>query len=266
MIKIFISYADEDVSAATRLWEKLDSYPGVDAWFDKKSLLPGDAWKHNIEKAMGEADYVLVLLSSISVGKKGYFQREVRLAIEILDNDVPENKVFIIPVRLDDCEIHFKRLGDNQRIDMFPIWEDGIGELQKLIGAHRRSGIPNDGSIRLCTHQARFNSAPEIYYFVTVTNLSNKEPIEVTHVWYEDIDTHIPVLVQDRPLPKRLEPQEIWETFLLKKDLPEYLQNDAYLSFRIRTSSGKIYSSIKDGSVPPYGSVPGGLLNLNAQD
>jgi hypothetical protein len=36
---------------------------GVDAWFDKANLLPGQDWKLEIEKAVREADVVVFCLS-----------------------------------------------------------------------------------------------------------------------------------------------------------------------------------------------------------
>ncbi|KAF0250165.1 MAG: hypothetical protein FD167_431, partial [bacterium] len=41
-------------------------------------------------------------------------------------------------------------------------------------------------------HQAHFRSSPVLYYFLSITNLSNL-PITITHLWYQDTNSHIPV-------------------------------------------------------------------------
>lgn len=260
IIKLFLSYSREDEAEAEKLWRRLNAYPGVDVWWDKRSLMPGQIWRKEIEGAIRDADYFLVLLSTRSVVKRGHFQREIRAALNVLENDLPENAAFLVPIRIDNCTPHFERLKEHQYVDLFPDWDNGLGTLGKLIGLHRRMAAQDDGRVRFRSHQARFKSSPEMYYFVTVTNLT-KEPIEVTHVWYEDLETHVPVLPKERLLPRRLVPFEIWETFLLKKRIPESYQDDAYESFRLRLSTGEVYISGKDGSVPPYGCVPGGDID-----
>jgi len=98
----FLSYAKEDADyvrdVANRLFED-----GVMTWFDEKDLLPGDDWKAKIDQAIDVCDFVLVFLSPRSVDKTGYFQREMRYALEQRDLR-PEGKRFIIPVLLQKCE------------------------------------------------------------------------------------------------------------------------------------------------------------------
>ena len=46
--KVFISYAREDADSAERLYRDLVK-SGLEPWFDKKSLLPGQRWKTEIK-------------------------------------------------------------------------------------------------------------------------------------------------------------------------------------------------------------------------
>ena len=62
---------------------------------------------------------------SNSVDKLGYGQKELKEALEILDK-YPESKVFIIPVRLDDCEESDSRLKEINYVDLFPTWSKGL--------------------------------------------------------------------------------------------------------------------------------------------
>ena len=43
-------------------------------------------------------------MSKTSVSKRGFVQSELKRAVDVL-NDIPEGQVYLIPVRLDDCEV-----------------------------------------------------------------------------------------------------------------------------------------------------------------
>ena len=103
MATIFISYAKEDSRMADAIYEFLVKN-GHHPWMDRHDLLPGQDWETEIEKAMRAKDYCLVCLSRHSVNKRGYFQKEVKAALQILDL-FPAGQVFVIPVRLDDCQV-----------------------------------------------------------------------------------------------------------------------------------------------------------------
>lgn len=101
--KIFISYATEDYHYADKLHSFLSSN-GYEPWMDKKNLLPGQKWDYEIQRALRSADFVIMLLSNISVNKRGYVQKEFKKAViyceEKLDSDI-----YIIPIKIDDCTI-----------------------------------------------------------------------------------------------------------------------------------------------------------------
>jgi hypothetical protein len=54
-------------------------------------------------------------LSSRSVRKEGYIQKEIKLALDIAE-EKPEGTIFIIPVKLDSCELPL-RLQNWQWVD-----------------------------------------------------------------------------------------------------------------------------------------------------
>ena len=99
----FLSYAKEDApfvqALATRLLQD-----GVLTWFDQKDLLPGDDWKRKIDDAIERSDFVLVFVSSVSVAKTGYFQRELKYALEQRQLR-PEGTRYIIPIVVDECQV-----------------------------------------------------------------------------------------------------------------------------------------------------------------
>jgi hypothetical protein len=124
--QVFISYVRQDAEAANRLYNDLKK-AGLNPWLDTKSLLPGQKWKIAIKNAIRNSRYFIALLSSNSVEKRGYVQKELKEALQILD-EFPESQIFIIPVRLDDCNINDSRLNELHRVDLFPDWEQGIQE------------------------------------------------------------------------------------------------------------------------------------------
>jgi hypothetical protein len=260
MIKIFLSYAREDLVAARELFVHLNRYPGVDVWFDKESLIAGERWEQAIRKAIRESRYFILLLSEKSVAKKGYYQKEVRLALEILD-EYPDDEIFLVPVRVDNCAPRLERLNSLQYVDLFPNIENGLNKIYELLQLHSRklSQHGTSGKLRLTSHQARFIVKPDMFYFVTATNLSDK-PIELTHVWYEDISGYILANPKSRPLPARLEVNSSWTTWIAVEALLKNQQN-AYDKFRARLSTGETFVSHKDDTVPPMGSVSGGPID-----
>src|SRR4051794_31073004 len=67
--------------------------------------------------------------------------------------------------------------------------------------------------VRLTMHRAFFSQTGRQCYFMTVTNLSQEKEVEITHVW---INGHpqVSAIPPERPLPKRLKPDETWETWI----------------------------------------------------
>jgi len=263
MVRIFLSYASEDIEYAQRIYSILNSLPEVDVWFDKESLLPGQKWDVEIKKAILSCRYFLVLLSSASTQKIGYSQREIHEAIKVLE-DYPGEDIYLIPARLDDCTPRFEQLRALHYVDFFPSFESGLGCIVKLLKQHQCSEAKSISAthLRFCTHIAQFVPYQKLFYFLTVTNLE-QFPIEVTHAWYDGLDAHIPIQPESRRLPKRLAGNEIWETWISVDNIPEQHRQYAFDYFRIRLSSGDVYLSVKDEAVPPYGTVPGGGIYMS---
>jgi hypothetical protein len=125
---VFISYAREDSEAAKRLYEHIKDVGrlmNIYPWIDKDFLIGGQNWKIAINKAIKKSRYFIPIFSSISVAKRGYVQKEFRYALDVF-NEFPESRIFVIPVRLDDCEIPYEKLKDIHYIDLFPDWNEGM--------------------------------------------------------------------------------------------------------------------------------------------
>ena len=124
---MFICYAREDLPTAKRLHDEL-ARAGIAAWLDKKRLIGGQNWKIEVKKAMQRSRCILALLSSHSVSKSGYVQKELREALEMLEH-LPPDRILIIPVRLDECEPAHEQLRDLQWIDLFESYDEGLAQI-----------------------------------------------------------------------------------------------------------------------------------------
>lgn len=85
---------------------------------DEEKLLPGQDWNLEIEKAVESLNAVIVCVSSVSIAKEGYVQKELRQVLDIALEKL-EGTIFVLPVRLDDCGIP-RKLRDKQFLDYFP--------------------------------------------------------------------------------------------------------------------------------------------------
>jgi len=100
---VFISHAKEDYKEAEKLYDFLTK-KGFSPWLDKKKLKVGSNWDYEIKKALKESTFVILLLSSTSVKKRGYIQKEYKYAVEYSENKLVDD-IYIIPILLDKCEV-----------------------------------------------------------------------------------------------------------------------------------------------------------------
>lgn len=138
--KIFLSYVQEDREKVEELYQKLFS-EGFDPWMDKHGILPGENFRLSIDKAMRNSDFVFIFLSSNSVVRRSFFQTEIRKALDFWREKL-ESDNYLIPVRLDDCEVP-ESLRDLNWVDLFK--NDGFERLVTAVreGARRRNTQSN---------------------------------------------------------------------------------------------------------------------------
>src|SRR6266545_4796038 len=115
-IPIFISYASEDEAKVKVIYDNLTD-AGLYPWLDKKRLRGGETWESVIKQEIEQSDFVLVCLSTYSVTKRGYQQKEIRLAQSQAEKML-EDDIYLIPIRLDPCTIP-RSLSGQQCIDLF---------------------------------------------------------------------------------------------------------------------------------------------------
>lgn len=100
-LKVFLCHARADRTVVQHLFTRLVK-DGVDAWFDKEKLLPGQDWEYEIRNAVSKSDVVVVCLSK-QFNQAGFRQKEVRIALDAA-MEKPEGEIFIIPARLEECD------------------------------------------------------------------------------------------------------------------------------------------------------------------
>lgn len=98
---VFLSYAKEDIVSARKVYAELQDKSFVKVWFDEESLIPGQNWKKEISKAIKTSDIFIALISRNSVNKRGIVQKELKEAVEVMQ-ELPQGKIYLIPVRLDN--------------------------------------------------------------------------------------------------------------------------------------------------------------------
>ncbi|MEH1863955.1 MAG: toll/interleukin-1 receptor domain-containing protein [Nostoc sp.] len=98
-----MSYAREDGERANRIYSMINRTDRP-VFYDKMSLIPGMDWREEIERNLEKCKLVLILCSPHIVGKEGFIQKEIRLALERSEM-MPEGRIFIIPIRFDGADV-----------------------------------------------------------------------------------------------------------------------------------------------------------------
>jgi hypothetical protein len=116
LLRAFLCHSSGDKEPVRVLYKRLlgDAYA---PWLDEVDLLPGQDWDAEIRRAVRDSHVVIVCLSNASTTKTGYVQKEIKVALDVADEQ-PEGTIFIIPLRLEPCTVP-ERLKKWQWVDLF---------------------------------------------------------------------------------------------------------------------------------------------------
>lgn len=64
-MKVFISYSRKDEALADKVVASLEE-AGLDAWYDKREIVPGENWAESIARGLKESNAMVVLLTTNS--------------------------------------------------------------------------------------------------------------------------------------------------------------------------------------------------------
>jgi hypothetical protein len=138
---LFLSYCHDNQAEVAKLRDDLIA-AGEAVWWDQ-DILGGQDWKHEIRKAMRDAYAVVFCLSSKTADRiTSAIYPEVLDAIAAYREYTP-GSIFLIPVRLSDCEIPLieidgtRTLDRLQYVDLFPAGyrAAGFGKLLRSLKA-----------------------------------------------------------------------------------------------------------------------------------
>jgi len=179
-LKIFLCHSSNDKAEVKNLYNLLVQR-SADPWLDSEKLLPGQDWNLEINKALDDSDVILLCLSRQSVDKEGYVQKEIRLALDRA-LEMPEGRIFLIPARLEECELPYK-VRNYQWVDLFAA--AGMDKLMKSLNLRasqvKAQPLSLDGSspvikkakpkIQTKPRQASSNATINIHGDVTGSNI-----------------------------------------------------------------------------------------------
>lgn len=166
-LKVFLCHASEDKPKVRVLYKKLAAESWIQPWLDEEDLLPGQDFDLTIYKAARDADIIIICLSTISVKKEGYVNKEIRRALDVADEKL-EDTIYMIPLRLDDCQPSFERLKKLHWADYFT-----PNAHEKLIKA-----------LKVRAETLRIEASVGRDFIPT--NSINEEPSHVENVTYEE--------------------------------------------------------------------------------
>ena len=135
---VFLCHASEDKPAVRDLYERLKNEAGINPWLDEEELLPWQDWNLEIEKALKKSDAIIICVSSTSVKKEGYVQREIKRALRKAEETL-SGSIFVIPVKLNQCELPYEL----QHLQSVKLYEaNGYDRLVKSLRLRAKSLEP----------------------------------------------------------------------------------------------------------------------------
>jgi len=90
--RIFLCHASDDKAQVREVYHRLQAIEGFEPWLDEEDLLPGQEWAREIPRALQTSDSILIFLSRTSVAKRGYVQREMKMALDAWEK-LPEGTI-----------------------------------------------------------------------------------------------------------------------------------------------------------------------------
>jgi hypothetical protein len=126
---IFLSYASPDRHRVSPYADALES-SGFTVWIDYKRLKAGQQWDFEIRRELEKAAIVIVFISNNSVDRRGYVQREIKIAVDKAQEKLTGD-IYLIPVLLDE---HTPIPEEIRQIQCVRSWEaDHLSAIEEAI-------------------------------------------------------------------------------------------------------------------------------------
>lgn len=135
--QVFVSYSRDDSQFVRRLVDDLTKR-GVDIWLDVRDILASERWDSEVQEALRESDFFMIVLSPTSAGSENV-QDEIAYALS--------KKKRVFPILYQDCDIPF-RLARVQYVDFRQDYPAG---LELLLEQMAIFGVPISAEPRSAT-------------------------------------------------------------------------------------------------------------------
>lgn len=161
---VFLSYASPDRDRVLEWYDALSS-KGLEVWMDKRRLKGGQNWDLEIKRALQKAAIIIVFLSENSVDRRGYAQREIKVALDQARDKLIDD-IYLIPVMLDDGVVIPPELASIQVIrpedgDQMEAATEAIAIQLERLGAET-ARIQGESQLRwtITTHKDQWDGLP----------------------------------------------------------------------------------------------------------
>jgi len=120
------------------------------------------------------------LLSSKALSKQGFVHKELKTALDFLDL-LPSGSIFVIPVRVDECEPADEKLQDIHWADLFPSYEIGLKDILRVLRRDHKVGeVPEKKEIEKKKIQENPPLSHDPSQEKTITKSGSKQSIDIT--------------------------------------------------------------------------------------
>ena len=147
----FISYVRENQREVNRLYDDL-TLANIPVWLDIHDINPGTRWRNAIQQAIRDGAFFIACFSQeYHCRDSTFMEEELTTAIEEL-RQRPTNRVWFIPVKLNECEIPDRNIGggetlrDIQYVSLDENWDEGIQRIIRVIQVESLSGNGDPGN------------------------------------------------------------------------------------------------------------------------
>lgn len=131
---VFICHDDCDLEVARSIYNDLKNR-GLNPWWDR-DIIPGQNREDMINKAFGDCQYVIAVLSETSLASTGKFRAQLGKAKKRLE-ELAGDVVYVIPVKCEPCSPD-DWLEALHSIDFRKSPETGLELIRKAMGWHAR--------------------------------------------------------------------------------------------------------------------------------
>ena len=149
-LRVFLCHCSDDRQAVRSLYARLKA-DGFAPWLDEENILPGQDWDSAIRRAVRDTHIVIVCLSTSSITKEGYIQKEIKFALDVAD-EKPGGAIFLIPARIVSCEVP-ERLRRWQWVNLFE--SNGYERLVSALRSRKEEVDRSHASDIASRHDAR---------------------------------------------------------------------------------------------------------------